>query len=161
MSFAGNGRSRAKLHLVSRFLLGSAACALIAPGVAAAQDQTPQPEPADNVITVTGIRATIQNSIETKLNADEIVEALSADEIGDLPALSIGEAIETLTSAASHREQGGATEISIRGLGPFLSSTVVNGRAATNGSGDRSVNFSQFPSELSTSLKSTRPSRRA
>jgi len=38
--------------------------------------------------------------------------------------------------------------VSVRGLGPYLSSTVVNGRAATNGSGDRSVNFSQFPSEL-------------
>lgn len=75
-------------------------------------------------------------------------DALSADEIGDLPALSIGEALETLTGAGSHREQGGATEISIRGLGPFLGSTVINGRIATNGSGDRSVNFSQFPSEL-------------
>ena len=70
------------------------------------------------------------------------------DDIGDLPALSIGEALETLTGASSHREQGGATEISIRGLGPYLGSTVMNGREAANGSGDRSVNFSQFPSEL-------------
>jgi len=53
-----------------------------------------------------------------------------------------------LTGAASHRENGGATEISIRGMGPYLGSTVINGREATNGSGDRSVNFSQFPSEL-------------
>jgi len=147
------GRSRGKSRLVSRFLLGSAACALMAPGVKAAQDQGPPPQPVDDVITVTGIRATIQDSIETKRNADEIVEALSSDEIGDLPALSIGEAIETLTSAASHREQGGATEISLRGLGPFLSSTVMNGRAASNGSGDRSVNFSQFPSELFNKLE--------
>ena len=46
----------------------------------------------------------------------------------------------------------GATEISIRGLGPFLSATTFNGREATNGSGDRSVNFSQFPSELMNKL---------
>lgn len=147
------GRSSVRAHLATRFLLGSAACALIVPGMVSAQDQAAPSEQADNVITVTGIRATIQNSIETKRNADEIVEALSSDEIGDLPALSIGEAIETLTSAASHREQGGATEISLRGLGPFLSSTVMNGRAATNGSGDRSVNFSQFPSELFNKLE--------
>lgn len=57
-----------------------------------------------------------------------------------------------MTSAASHIEQGGATEISIRGLGPYLGSTVINGREAANGSGDRSVNFSQFPSELFNSL---------
>ena len=101
-----------------------------------------------DTIVVSGIRATLQNSIDTKRNSIEILDALSADEVGDLPALSIGEALETLTGAASHREQGGATEIAIRGLGPFLSSTTINGRIATNGSGDRSVNFSQFPSEL-------------
>ena len=99
-------------------------------------------------IIVTGFRGTIQNSIDEKRNSVEVFDALSAEELGDIPALSIGEALETLTGAASHREQGGATEISIRGLGPFLSSTVINGRVATNGSGDRSVNFSQFPSEL-------------
>ncbi|NNE35445.1 MAG: TonB-dependent receptor, partial [Rhodothermales bacterium] len=65
---------------------------------------------------------------------------------------SIGEALESITGAASHRENGGATEISIRGLGPFLSATTFNGRMATNGTGDRSVNFSQFPSELMNKL---------
>jgi len=104
-------------------------------------------------IVVTGTRGVIQSSIEQKRLSDTVVEALSTDDIGDIPALSIGEALETLTSAASHREQGGATEISIRGMGPFLGSTVVNGREATNGSGDRSVNFSQFPSELFNTLK--------
>ncbi|MCY4427438.1 MAG: TonB-dependent receptor [Halieaceae bacterium] len=99
-------------------------------------------------VIVTGTRSTIRSSIEEKRASDTVVEALSVDDIGDIPALSIGEALETLTSAASHREQGGATEISIRGMGPYLGSTTVNGREATNGSGDRSVNFSQFPSEL-------------
>lgn len=99
-------------------------------------------------IVVTGTRGIIRTSIEEKRLSDTVVEVLSTDDIGDIPTLSIGEALETLTSAASHREQGGATEISIRGMGPFLGSTVVNGREATNGSGDRSVNFSQFPSEL-------------
>ena len=147
------GRTAVKSRSLSRLLLGAALPALMVPGAAVAQDRPVQDPPAEDVITVTGIRATIQNSIETKRSSDLVVEALSADEIGDLPALSIGEAIETLTSAASHREQGGATEISLRGLGPFLSSTVVNGRSASNGSGDRSVNFSQFPSELFNKLE--------
>jgi TonB-dependent receptor len=123
---------------------------------ATAQDEQAQGEQADvtsanepgSDIIVTGIRQTIANSIEEKRTSTQVFDALSSEEIGDLPALSIGEALETLTGAGSHREQGGATEISIRGLGPFLSSTVINGRVATNGSGDRSVNFSQFPSEL-------------
>ncbi len=145
----GYGSSKYK-HL-TKMLIGSSAIALLAqPAMAQEAEEQEAPEQAEegDAIVVEGIRATIQDSIEVKRRDDLIVDALSADEIGDLPALSIGEALETLTGAASHREQGGATEIAIRGLGPFLSSTVINGRLATNGSGDRSVNFSQFPSEL-------------
>ncbi|NMW31991.1 TonB-dependent receptor [Altererythrobacter sp. RZ02] len=136
---------------ISTLLSGVAGLALASNAMAqeaAAGDEGAAAQPAENEIVVSGIRGTIQNSLEEKRNSVEVFDALSADEIGDLPALSIGEALETLTGAGSHREQGGATEISIRGLGPFLGSTVINGRIATNGSGDRSVNFSQFPSEL-------------
>lgn len=105
-----------------------------------------------DTVTVTGSRQVIQNAIDIKRNSTTIVDGLSASDIGELPALSIGEALESITGAASHRENGGATEISIRGLGPFLSATTFNGREATNGSGDRSVNFSQFPSELMNKL---------
>ncbi|MDO6746422.1 TonB-dependent receptor [Gilvimarinus sp. 1_MG-2023] len=99
-------------------------------------------------VFVTGSRATIQTTIDIKRNSTTIVDGMSANDIGDMPALSIGEALENITGASSHRENGGATEISIRGLGPYLSATTFNGRTASNGSGDRSVNFSQFPSEL-------------
>lgn len=147
----GNSRPAVmRTRKLAALLAGSAM--VLAHGAVMAQDADGDVEaetPAeDDMIVVTGLRQTIQTSINEKRNADLIVDALSSQDIGDLPALSIGEALETLTGAASHREQGGATEIAIRGLGPFLSSTVVNGRAASNGSGDRSVNFSQFPSEL-------------
>lgn len=103
-------------------------------------------------IVVQGSRATIQSTINIRRNSTTIVDGLSAVDIGDLPALSIGEALESIVGVASHRENGGATEISIRGLGPYLSATAFNGRMATNGTGDRSVNFSQFPSELMNKL---------
>jgi iron complex outermembrane recepter protein len=108
-------------------------------------------EQIDEVL-VTGTRAIIQDSIELKRASTTIVDGMSADEIGDIPALSIGEALETLTGSASHRENGGATEISVRGLGPYLGTTVVNGREATNGGGNRAVNFSMFPSEMFNSV---------
>ena len=103
-------------------------------------------------IVVTGSRQIIQDQIAIKRTSTQIVDGLTASDIGDLPALSIGEALESISGASSHRENGGATEISIRGLGPFLSATHINGREATNGSGDRSVNFSQFPSELTSKV---------
>jgi iron complex outermembrane receptor protein len=117
----------------------------------AQETQTDTQTQADNgveIIEVLGTRKTIQDQIAIKRESTTVVDGLSAEDIGDLPALSIGEALESITGAASHRENGGAPEITIRGLGPFLSSTHINGREATNGSGDRSVNFSQFPSEL-------------
>lgn len=114
---------------------------------APAQAGDAQVQTLDEMV-VTGIRGSIQSSIQTKRDATVISDALSTKDIGDLPALSIGEAIETITGASTHREKGGASEISIRGLGPFLGSASFNGREATNGSGDRSVNFNQFPSEL-------------
>nr|WP_083332580.1 TonB-dependent receptor [Hyphomonas sp. Mor2] len=153
---ASLNRSRRAGPAPTRFsrmlLLGAAALPLA--GLAMAQeDVTEVSSDAEetrelDVVTVTGTRQVIQDSIALKRSNTQIVDGLSAEEIGDIPALSIGEALENVTGVASHRENGGATEVSIRGLGPYLSSTVVNGRAATNGSGDRSVNFSQFPSEL-------------
>lgn len=103
-------------------------------------------------VIVTGTRQLIQDQIAIKRDSTAIVDGLSASDIGELPALSIGEALESITGVTSHRENGGATEVSIRGLGPFLSATTFNGREATNGGGDRSVNFSQFPSELMSKL---------
>lgn len=128
----------------------AASLALIASTVISAQESDDSDESADELeeIVVTGTRATIQRSIDLKRNSTQIVDGLSAEEIGEIPALSIGAALETITGATSHRENGGATELSVRGLGPFLGTTVVNGREATNGGGNRAVNFSIFPSEL-------------
>ncbi len=150
MAFRLSHRGVASCISFSAALLAGAAC--VSTPALAQDDQADVAEGEDDGIIVEGFRAVVQSSIDEKRNATEVFDALSADEIGDIPALSIGEALETLTGAGSHRENGGATEISIRGLGPFLSSTVINGRVATNGSGDRSVNFSQFPSELFTKI---------
>ncbi len=153
--------------LRSRPLVGGVALWCLAMAMpAAAQVATPpvkadpaastDPDPAaatDADIVVTGIRNTIETSIATKRNENAIVDVLTSSDIGDLPALSIGEAIQTITGATSHQEKGGATEISLRGLGSFLSATTFNGREASNGSGDRAVNFNQFPSELVSGIK--------
>ncbi|MEM9386908.1 MAG: TonB-dependent receptor [Pseudomonadota bacterium] len=131
-------------------LLLAATLTAIASTVASAQEAEEGTESNEGVeeVVVTGIRATVQSTIDIKRTSVQIVDGLSSDEIGDIPALSVGDALETITGATSHQENGGATELSIRGLGPFLGTTVVNGREATNGGGNRAVNFSIFPSEM-------------
>ena len=125
---------------------------LLVPATAALAQEADAGADLIEEIVVTGTRRTIQDSIQLKRDSVEIVDGLNADEIGALPALSIGEALETVTGAATHRENGGATEVAIRGLGPYLGTTTVNVRESTNGSGNRAVNFSIFPSELFNSI---------
>lgn len=151
MSFHKPIRARA---LRTSMLAGAGFTLLAAAMPTMAQDAPAvQAEPEDDAIIVTGIRETIQNSINTKRQETAIVDALSSDDIGDIPAISVGQAIQTITGATTHREKGDASEIALRGLGPFLSNATFNGRDASNGSGDRSVNFNQFPSELVNNIK--------
>ena len=145
-------RGRPSLAVIAIRVITAMLAGLLTFAPATAQDTSADDSEAIEEIQVVGTRAIIQSAIDIKRNSTTIVDGLSATDIGDLPALSIGEALESITGAASHRENGGATEISIRGLGPFLSATTFNGRMATNGTGDRSVNFSQFPSELMSKL---------
>lgn len=144
-----NSHNRAALRALRTAMLTGVASTMLAAVPALAQDDADDTD----AIVVTGIRETIQNSINTKREETAIVDALSADDIGDLPALSVGQAIQTITGATTHREKGDASEIALRGLGPFLSNSTFNGRDASNGSGDRSVNFNQFPSELVNNIK--------
>jgi len=151
------GFGSSNLAAVMAAILASGSLAFYAPAVVAqsaaaqadgSEAETVKKEQTMETLEVTGIRSTIQSSIATKREAATIVDAISAKEIGGIPATSVGEAIETITGATTHREKGGASEIAVRGLGPFLGGATFNGREASNGSGDRSVNFNQFPSEL-------------
>ena len=128
-------------------LLALCAPMLLPATAALAQDEVAVADEEDVLeeIVVTGMRRTIQDSINLKRNSITIVDGLSADEIGALPALSIGEALETVTGAATHRENGGATEVAIRGLGPYLGTTTVNVRESTNGSGNRGGQLQHLP----------------
>jgi iron complex outermembrane receptor protein len=114
----------------------------------------PEAKESDNIeeVIVQSYRQVLRSSIDAKRESSTIVDSINTEDIGNLPALSLGEVLETITGASSTRSNAGVTEIAIRGLGPFLSATTFNGRQASNGSGDRSVNFSQFPSELVNSV---------
>ncbi len=154
VSIGARARARALL------LAGVSIAAALAVVPARAQDGAPAPadtpeaeQSQEDRIIVTGIRETIQTSIQSKRNADAIVDAVSSKEIGELPGQSVGEVIATITGASIDRANYGPTEVSIRGLGSGLSMTTLNRREATNGSGDRAVNFGQFPSELFNAIK--------
>ncbi|MBA3729189.1 MAG: TonB-dependent receptor, partial [Sphingomonas sp.] len=99
-------------------------------------------------IVVTGFRASLQSAVGTKKRQEQIVESVSAEDIGKLPDSSIGESIARLPGIASQRTNGRANVISIRGFGPDFSQTLLNGREQTSTNDNRGVEFDQYPSEV-------------
>ncbi|MBD1388289.1 TonB-dependent receptor [Neiella sp. HB171785] len=118
-----------------------------------AADNEPEITEETEVISISGMRASSLSSINTKRSEANLVDAVSLKDIGALPDNSIAETLERITGVTADRFKGGASEISIRGLGPFLGMSTINGRAISSGSGNRSVAFSQFPSELVNGVK--------
>lgn len=118
-------------------------------GGAAAQTNPTEPlAPAAQDIVVTGFRASITNAINTKRNADQILESISSEDIGKLPDNSIAESIARLPGVTAQRVDGRDQEISIRGFAPDFSTTLLNGREQVTTNDNRSVEFDQYPSEL-------------
>ncbi len=99
-------------------------------------------------VQVTGLRRAIEGAISVKRDSTSIVEAISAEDIGRLPDVSIAESLARLPGLAAQRVAGRAQVISVRGLSPDFSTTLLNGREVVSTGDNRSVEFDQYPSEL-------------
>ena len=137
----------------SRLLCGAATgVALLAAAPALAQDAEAPAEgaasEAEGEIIVSGIRAAIENSLATKRDSANIVEVISAEDIGKLPDLSIADSLARLPGVTAQRVRGRSQQISIRGLGPDFSLALLNGREVVSAGNNRGIEFDQFPSEL-------------
>ncbi len=133
-----------------RLLLGVASVALLMPlGPVYAQDTTePVIEAEEDEIVATGIRQSIAEALELKRGADGFIEAITAEDIGKLPDISIADSLARLPGVTAQRVRGRAQQISIRGLGPDFSLALLNGREVVSAGSNRGIEFDQFPSEL-------------
>jgi iron complex outermembrane recepter protein len=118
------------------------------PAVESVEETVDADERKLDVVTVTGIRSSIENSLLTKRNSTSIVEAISAEDIGKLPDLSIADSLARLPGVTAQRVRGRAQQVSIRGLGPDFSIALLNGREQVSAGNNRGIEFDQFPSEL-------------
>lgn len=123
------------------------ACAVLLAGPMAAHAQ--QAAAPTETIVVTGIRASIATSVAAKRDSDNIVEVVSAEDIGKLPDSSIAESLARLPGLTGQRGADGRVNvISIRGLNPAFSGVLLNGREVVSSNDNRAVEYDQFPSEL-------------
>ena len=61
---------------------------------------------ADDAIVVTGIRQSLQNAQNIKRNADTVVDAITAEDIGALPDRSVTEALQRVPGVSINRVAG-------------------------------------------------------
>jgi iron complex outermembrane recepter protein len=104
-------------------------------------------EPSDEIV-VTGFKAALESAVAEKKGSNQIVESVTAEDIGKLPDASIGESIARLPGVTSQRLNGRSNNIAIRGFGPDFSQTLLNGREQTSTGDNRGVEYDQYPSEV-------------
>ena len=138
--------------------IGALGAALLLFGTTAAHAQTapatdaPAADADDKEIVVTGFRASLQSAVNAKKTRDQVVESISAEDIGKLPDASIAESIARLPGLTSQRVSGRSNAISIRGFAPDFSTTLLNGREQTSTGDNRAVEYDQYPSEIISSV---------
>ncbi len=129
---------------------------------AQAQQSTDQKEP--EVVIVSGIRGSLQQSLSVKRNAPSNVDVITAEDVGKMPDKNVADSLQRLPGvniSTSGAGSGGFDEndrVSMRGTAPSLTQTLINGHAVSSGDWfvldqvggavGRSTSYSLLPSEI-------------
>jgi outer membrane receptor protein involved in Fe transport len=85
-----------------------------------AEDAPPATTPANQdaapEIIVTGIRASVERAISIKRNAPNVVDAISAQDIGKLPDATISDSLQRIPGVQIRRDAGEGSTVNVRGL---------------------------------------------
>ena len=107
-------------------------------------------------VVVTGIRASLQKSLDIKRDSIGVVDAISAEDIGKFPDSNLATAMEripgvTVSRATTGNTYGGlggvssstgnATQVTVRGFGPTFNETLYDGRQVPTSTGNRGFDF--------------------
>ena len=115
-------------------------------------------------IIVSGVRKSLQQSIERKRSASTGIDSITATDLGRFPDENIAESLQRVTGVQINRVRGEGSTISIRGFNREFSQITINGRilpSATDlgqgtltgdGVSSRVFDFSVLPSEFVSAL---------
>jgi len=116
-------------------------------GYAVAQDNLEE-------VMVTGIRASMERSMDVKRNAAGVVDAISSEDIGKFPDTNLAESLQRITGVSISRNNGEGSQITVRGFGADNNMITLNGRTMpaggtfNGGGGDsRAFDFANIASE--------------
>ncbi len=107
-------------------------------------------------IKVVGYQASLGKALNVKRNADAIIDAISAEDIGKFPDTNVAESLSRLSGITVDRQFGEGEKVSILGTDPALNRVLLNGQAiaSTSWGGDpndpdsSSFNYSTLAPEV-------------
>jgi TonB-dependent receptor len=105
-------------------------------------------EPEFELITVTGIRASMQRSMDVKRSSYGVVDAIQAEEIGKFPDQNLAESLQRITGVSIDRSEGEGQFVTVRGFGPQFNTVLTNGRRLATDNQGREFSFDTLASEL-------------
>ncbi|MGN6329594.1 MAG: TonB-dependent receptor [Rhodanobacter sp.] len=130
------------------------------PTAAPATQQSQKPDATTlQTVTVSGVRNSLEQSMNIKRYAIGGVDAVSAEDIGKMPDTNLAESLQRITGVSIDRRNGEGSQVTVRGFGPNFNLITVDGRTVpgadafgaagqvpiggVNG-GTRSFNFAQL-----------------
>jgi len=118
---------------LSRLALSASTLAILSlPSLAMAQEAAKVSAPSDSgevsEIVVTGIRASLRQSADIKRDAQGVVDAISAEDMGKFPDTNLAESLQRITGVSIDRSMGEGSFVTVRGFGPDFNLVILNGR---------------------------------
>ena len=103
---------------------------------------------AGDEIVVTGIRASQAKSVDIKRQSAAIVDAISAEDIGKLPDVTIVDSLQRISGVQIQRSAGEGATVNIRGLPQVV--TLLNGEQYLSPAnlGSAQPNLNDIPAQL-------------
>lgn len=84
-------------------------------------------------VSVTGYRQSLEKAMDVKRNADAVVDAISAVDIGKFPDTNAAESLAHLPGITVDRLYGEGEKVSINGTDPALNRILLNGQTVASG----------------------------
>ncbi len=110
-------KTTSRLALLKIALVAGSALAL--PAQALAQDagtEAPPPAEPEEGIVVSGIRQSLEQAAQIKREAPQIIDVITAEDVGKLPDANVAEALQRVTGVQITRVFGEGQAVNIRGL---------------------------------------------
>ena len=100
-------------------------------------------ESVEEVVVLGSYAQSLKSALDRKRNADGVVDAITAEDIGKYPDTNLAESLARISGVSIDRFNGEGSRVTVRGLGPEYNLVTLNGRSMPT-VGGRSFDFADI-----------------